>query len=543
MSFEDGTNNQDAVFQRTPSHSKESISRLTCQQESRSPDVHVNSQQPLFREAKAKVTDSESPSNLPKADSKIFIDAGSSTPSLSAIKRKSKSVAVVGKVSPQPRFQSNAVSWGVSVNSDCDSVPSTTTSTWTSTSAPSDNVSEADADSESAPYHQTTLEQPTNSLEHDVAALVNSSYPLEGPVFHAPLSAAPVSGATDAATDSDNAVSSSEQWGSLVDTATAKSPVSKFHASWCMPSPTRRRTSVTPSILHTGVQPSPFNNPAVFTRSPHDSSMESSGRIDDDVTVNMGYYNPSIDASMRTAKDSPYISQSPTDMDISVDREPAHYVQCSQFAGVHQFGQYSQFARADSSSSAASSVVQEDDMDSGLSQSDFPRQSSASGSSDRNSFVAPSAAAVPRMELLKELLARKKSPPTTAPSPLSRIVSSTSIASSVLHEAAIKASNFVPSSGAAVSMAAGASNFQDELRKRLSTVKANTNVGASVTMHPPVKVSQVSDSPYVQKSVGELRKKLLDSKVLIGGAGVTVKSNSCKLCYDLFIAANCDGLT
>jgi hypothetical protein len=508
VSFESDHGQVDPVYQLTPSsNSKQAPAHIISQQDAGMPEQHSVSQSSPFRVSKAKVTDSESPSNLPRMDFKLSIHAGSSTPSLSAIKRKTKQVVTTAKVSPLPVFEFNAVAWGVSANSDADadSVPSTTTSTWTSTSVPSASSSDHDADSESAPVYRTEVRPRMVPDEIKLTGSARHSSRDVGHDFHVSHVATLTSDASDGAS---NAMTSpSEQWGTIVDAATAKSPVSKFNSSWCVPSPTRRRTSVTPSILHHGVQPSPFNNPAVFANSPHDSSMESSSRIDEDVTVNMGYFNPTNDVSMRTAKDSPYLSQSPTDMDISAEKEPDEVAQLPPFAGVHHVDRYLSFARADSSSSAASSVIQEDD-----------------------SFVAPRAAAVPRMDFLKELLAvrKKASPVTLATRPLSLTASHDSIASSVLHEAAMKVSNFAPSRDATASHVAVAGNFQDELRKRLSAVKANTQLGASVTSQPPItKDGPKAESPYVQKSVSELRKQLLISKAAIGGASLTAKSNSC----------------
>jgi hypothetical protein len=522
VSFEDETG-ADPFSQHTPSHNVlEATDRTTYQQDPIIQELHTELQPLFFASSKAKVTDSESPSNLPNLDSKISIHTGSSTPSLSAIKRKARPVAINAKLSPLPVFSSKITAWGVSVNSDADadSVPSTTTSTWTSTSAPSADASDDDdADFESAPDNQPS------ALQHKAASVLQKS-DLESGL--GPQDPHLSSGANDRAY---GIASPSEQWSALVDTATAKSPVNKFNASWCVPSPTRRRSSVTPSILHHGVQPSPFNNPSVFASSPHDSPMDTSSRIDEDVTVNMGYYNPANDVSMRTAKDSPFLSHSVTDMDISADKEPAEAGQLAQFAGVHDIDQYVQFARADSSSSAASSVVQQDELHSASSRSDFCGNSNSSAFSDRNSFVAPSAAAVPRMELLKELLAvRKKASPVTQPSPqFSRIAATGAIASSVLHDAAIKASNFAPSRDVFVSKASAESSLQDELRKRLSAVKAKTHVGGPGILQPPlVSVGSKGESPYVQKSVRELQKQLLNSKAVLGGAGIATVSHPCE---------------
>ncbi len=524
VSFDDDTGGLAPVFQHTPSRlAQASPARSVLQHVEAFPELHVEFQPPLFSGAKAKVTDSESPSSLPRLDSKIAIHAGAATPSLSAIKRKARPVAISTKASPPSVFKSNAAAWGVTVNSnsDANSVSSTTTSTWTSSSVPSVTASDSDADSESAPDPQSSAQQRMNAFKNKVASDLRVGDNIAGPIFQLANDVALTSDTEDG--DSNVVASPPEQWGTLVDAATAKSPVSKFNASWCVPSPTRRRTSVTPSVLHHGVQPSPFNNPALFASSPHDSSMETTGRIDEDVTVNMGYYNPANDVSMRTAKDSPFESQSPTDMDISADREPVGSAQLKQFAGVHHVDQYLQFARADSSSSAASSVTHDDGMH----------------AASYGGFVAPSAASAPRMEVLKELLAaaRKKVSPLLQSSPqLSRIVSNGSLASSVLHEAAIKASNFAPSREATSSKAATAPNFQDELRKRLSAVKANTSVGGlMIQQPPPANASSKPESPYVQKSVGELRAQLLKSKAVIGGAGLEVKSSTCRCLFSLFI--------
>ena len=530
ISFDDDTG--DSNHQQTPSsHSKEAPSRMAFQQNLVPKEPHTESRQSLFESSKAKVTNSESPSNLPRMDSKISIHTGSATPSLSAIKRKAKPAAITAKVSPRLVFKSNAVAWGVSVHSDADtdSVPSTTTSSWTSTSAPSVDASD-DADSESAPDHSTSIQQRLLSFERKTPASLKNNDRDANPDFQVSHVAVP-SHVEDVA--SNVMTSPSDQWGSLVDSATAKSPVSKFNASWCAPSPTRRRTSVTPSILHQGVQPSPFNNPALFSNSPVDSSMNLSNRIDEDVTVNMGYYNPVNDVSMRTAKDSPFVSQSPTDMDMSADMERTEGVHLGHFAGVHHVDQHVQFARADSSSSAASSVTQGDDVHSLPSGSNYRRNSNLQAPSDRGSFIAPKAAAPPRMEFLKELLAvRKKASPYPTPSPqFSRLVSNGAIASSVLHEAAIKnASNFAPSRDLASSKDKAAPSFQDELRKRLSAVKASTHVGEVLVIPQPAAANNSSkaESPYVQKSVGELRKQLLSSKAFIGGSGLAATSNSCK---------------
>lgn len=530
VSFEDETG-IDHVSQHTPSHeSPKAPHRTAFQQDLITHEPHAELQPLFFGNSKAKVTDSESPSNLPNFDSKISIHTGSSTPSLSAIKRKARPVAINAKLSPLPVFQSKTTAWGVFVNSDADadSVPSTTTSTWTSTSAPSADASDDDADFESAPDHGYSTQQ------HKAASVLQKSDLDSGPQFQDPHHS---SGTNDRAHGN---ASPSEQWSALVDSATAKSPVSKFNASWCVPSPTRRRSSVTPSILHHGVQPSPFNNPSVFANSPHDSPMDTSSRIDEDVTVNMGYYNPANDVSMRTAKDSPFFSAC-TDMDISADKEPAEAGQLAHFAGVHDIDQYVQFTRADSSSSAASSVIQQDEMHSASSRSDFCGNSNSSAFSDRNSFVAPSAAAVPRMEFLKELLAvRKKASPATQPPPqFSRIAANGAMASSVLHDAAIKASNFAPSRDVAASKAAAEPSFQDELRKRLSAVKAKTNVGAPTIPQPPLaSVGPKGESPYVQKSVGELRKQLLNSKAVLGGAGLATVSHPCEFNEICFIFYN-----
>jgi hypothetical protein len=499
VSFDDDSGElAPALRQTTSSLSKASPARMAFQHDHSVPERHVEYQ--VVGSAKAKVTDSESPSNLPRTGSKISIQAGAATPSLSAIKKKARPFAITSKASPPAGFKSNSAAWGVTVNSnsDADSVPSTTTSTWTTSSVPSVSASDNDADSESAPDPQTSAQLRLNAFKSKVASVLRDSDRHTGPAFQLPNDATLTSENTDEGSSNDVA-SPSERWGTLVDAATAKSPVSKFNASWCVPSPTRRRTSVTPSVLHHGVQPSPFNNPALFASSPHDSSMETSSRIDEDVTVNMGYYNPANDVSMRTAKDSPFVSQSPTDMDISADREPVASAQLAQFAGVHHVDQYIQFARADSSSSAASSVTHDDDV-----------HSAPSGG-----FVAPSAASAPRMEVLKELLSfRKKASPSSHSSPqLSRIVSNGSMASSVLHEAAIKASNFAPSQDATSSKAVAAPNFQDELRKRLSTVKASTSVSGLLTQQPlPANAVSKPESPYVQKSVVELRAQLLKSQ-------------------------------
>lgn len=521
VSFEDEAGIDQNVSQHTPSHeSLEAPHRTTYQQDAITHELHAELQPLVFGNSKAKVTDSESPSNLPNFDSKISIHTGSSTPSLSAIKRKARPVAINAKLSPLPVFQLKTTAWGVSANSDADadSVPSTTTSTWTSTSAPSADASDDDADFESAPDHGPST-QP-----HKAAIVLQKSDLDSGPLFQDPHHS---SGTNDRAF---GVASPSEQWSALVDSATAKSPVSKFNASWCVPSPTRRRSSVTPSVLHHGVQPSPFNNPSVFANSPHDSPMDTSSRIDEDVTVNMGYYNPANDVSMRTAKDSPFFSAC-TDMDISADKEPPEAGQLAQFAGVHAVDQYVQFTRADSSSSAASSVFQHDEMHSASSRSEFCGNSNSSAFSDRNSFVAPIAAAVPRMEFLKELLAvRKKASPVTQPPPqFSRSAANGAMASSVLHDAAIKASNFAPSRDVAASKAAAEPSFQDELRKRLSAVKAKTNVGALAIPQPSLaSVGPKGESPYVQKSVGELRKQLLNSKAVLGGAGLATASHPCE---------------
>jgi hypothetical protein len=529
FSFEDDT--VDFNHQQTPpSHSSEAPSGTAFQQNSIL--VPYAELQPVFFEgSKAKVTDSESPSNLPRMESKISIHAGSSTPSLSAIKRKAKPVAIAAKMLPQPVFKSNAIAWGVSVNSDADadSLPSTTTSTWTSSSVPSVNASDDDADFESAPDHWTSTQKHLHAHERKAASLLKDIGRDAGPeceAHHDAVLSSTENGASNVMT------SPSDQWGTLVDCATAKSPVSKFNASWCVPSPNRRRTSVTPSILHQGMQPSPFMNPAVFANSPHDSSMNSSSRIDEDVTVNMGYYNPANDVSMRTAKDSPFVSQSPTDMDISADREPTAAEQLGHFAGVHHVDRYVQFVRADSSSSAASSVTQGDDAQLAYSVSDFHRKSSSLVVEDGESFVASKAAAAPRMELLKELLSvRNKASSLSASSPhFSLVASNGAIASSVLHEAAIKnASNFAPSRDAASLKTTAAPSFQDELRKRLSAVKASTHVSEALGIPQPTSANNVpkTQSPYVQKSVGELKKQLLSSKSFIG-AGLATKTNSCK---------------
>jgi hypothetical protein len=534
FSFEDDTG--DFNHQQTPSsHASEAPTGMAFQQDPILLVPHTELQPSFFEGSKAKVTDSESPSNLPRMVSKISIHAGSSTPSLSAIKRKAKPVAIAAKMLPQPVFKSNAMAWGVSVNSDADadadSIPSTTTSTWTSSSVPSVNASDDDADFESAPDHWTSSRQHMHAHEERKAtSFLKDSDRDAGPDFEARHVAVLSSTENDA---SKVTTSPSDQWGTLVDCATAKSPVSKFNASWCVPSPNRRRTSVTPSILHQGVQPSPFNNPAVFANSPHDSSMNSSSRIDEDVTINMGYYNPANDVSMRTAKDSPFVSQSPTDMDISADREPTEAEQLRHFAGVHHVDQYAHFARADSSSSAASSVTQGDAVQLVYSHSEFHRKSNSLVFEDGGSFVASKAAAAPRMELLKELLSvrnRDSSLSTSSPH-FSRLASNGAIASSVLHEAAIKnASSFAPSRDSASLKTSAAPNFQDELRKRLSAVKASTHVSEALVIPQPTSANNVSktESPYVQKSVGELKKQLLSSKTFIG-AGLATKTNSCKI--------------
>jgi hypothetical protein len=524
ISFED--NEGDFNRQATPSnHLNGGLAHAVLHES----DIEV--QLPVFEGSKAKVTDSESPSNLPRMDSKISIHTGSSTPSLSAIKRKARPVATAAKSSPQPVYKSNALAWGVSMNSDADadSIPSTTTSTWTSTSVASLNASDNDADSESAPDHCTSAQQYLPFVEHNPAVLLHDGGLDAECEFQAPT----VAGSSGAGNGALDAVASpSDHWGSLVDSATAKSPVSKFNASWCVPSPNRRRTSVTPSILHQGVQPSPFNNPAVFANSPQDSPMDISDRIDEDVTVNMGYYNPGSDVSMRTAKYSPFATQSPADMDISVDKEPAEVSQPQYFAGVHHAEQHIQFGRADSSSSAASSVTQGDGVRSVPSHPDF-HQKSSSVVSGRGSFIAPKAAAAPRMDLLKELLAiRKKASPLPTPSPqFSRLASSGTIATSVLHEAAIKnASTFAPSREPVSIKSTAAPNFHDELRKRLSSVKANTVMGDAPVILQPTFANNgpKAQSPYVQKSVGELRKLLQSSKSLAGGPDTAANTISCK---------------
>jgi hypothetical protein len=110
------------------------------------------------------------------------------------------------------------------------------------------------------------------------------------------------------------------------------------------------------------------------------------------------------------------------------------------------------------------------------------------------------------------------------------------MASSVLHEAAIKASNFAPSQDATSSKAVAAPNFQDELRKRLSTVKASTSVSGLLTQQPlPANAVSKPESPYVQKSVVELRAQLLKSKAVVGGAGLAVKPNTCRWYRSVFV--------
>lgn len=524
VSFEDDQCDPDPVHQRTPSNSsKQTPDHKTFQQDASMPTHHFGSQSELFDGSKAKVTDSESPSNLPRLDSKISIHTGSSTPSLSAIKRKTKNVAMTAKVSPVPVFKSASTAWGVSVNSDvdADSAPSTTTSTWTTTSVPSASASDDDADSQSSPVHLTSAKLRIMPFDMTATSFAGHSDRDVGQDIQLSHDAAVTSDCEGVS----NAMSSpSERWGALVDSATAKSPVSKFNSSWCVPSPTRRRTSVTPSILHHGVQPSPFNNPAVFANSPHDSSMDMSSRIDEDVTVNMGYFNPGNEISMRSTKDSPFVSQSPTDMDISAEKESNGVPQLKPFAGLHDVDRYLSFARADSSSSTASSVVQEDDA-----------------------FVAPRASAVPRMDFLKELLAvrKKASPVVLASSHFSVAASRDNIASSVLHEGAMKASNFAPSRDMNASQVAVAPNFQDELRQRLAAVKGSTHVGPSQTsQHHPADdgPKSESESPYVQKSVAELRKQLLLSKAAFGGSGPSAKPNSCKLVI-FFIVFDCYQVT
>ncbi len=504
MSFEDERYELDSAYRMTPS----SNSKHTPSHDAASPEHHFELEPALFEGSKAKVTDAESPSNLPRTDSKLSVHAGSSTPSLSAIKRKTKNTAITAHVSPAPAVKSVPIAWGVSVNSeaDTDAVPSASASSWTTTSAPSADASDNDADCESAPVHLTSAARLVVPVETKVPSFAGHG---DRNVRRDVQVSSDANLTSDRSDGASNATTSpSEQWGALVETATAKSPVSKFHSSWCAPSPTRRRTSVTPSILHHGVQPSPFNNPAVFANSPSDSSMDMSSRIDEDVTVNMGYFNPGNDVSMRSAKDSPYISQSPTDMDISAEKEPNEVPQLHPFAGVHGVDRFPPFARADSSSSAASSVIQEDDT-----------------------FVAPRAAAVPRMDFLKELLAvrKKASPVTLTTSRFTSAASQDNIAASVLHEAAMKATNFAPSRDAPVSQVAVAPNFQDELRKRLSAVKAKTQLGSSVASQPhAANDGPKAESPYVQKSVAELRKQLLVSKAAIGGSDLSAKSNSCK---------------
>ncbi len=512
MSFEDEQCELDRVHQMTPSNNSiQIINPLTFQQDLAITEHQAGFQSALCQGSKSKVTDTESPSNLPKMDSKLSIHTGSSTPSLSAIKRKARNVANTAKISALPVLKSTSTAWGVSVNSDADadSAPSTTTSTWTTTSVPSASASDDDADSESAPVHLTHAKPHVVPVEMKDTVFAGLSGQDVGQDFQSSHDATSTSDRSEIASKA--ITSPSEQWSALVDTATAKSPVSKFHSSWCVPSPTRRRTSVTPSMLHHGVQPSPFNNPAVFASSPHDSSMDMSTRIDEDVTVNMGYFNPGNDVSMQSAKDSPYVSQSPTDMDISAEKELNEVPQLNPFSGLNDVDRCLSFARADSSSSAASSVIYED-----------------------HTFVAPPAAAVPRMDFLKELLAvrKKASPVTIATSQFSRAASHDNIASSVLHEAAMKASNFAPSRDAIASQVAVASNFQDELRKRLSAVKGNTNLGSSLTAQPhPARNCPNTESPYVQKSVAELRKQLLVSKAAIAGSGLSAKSSICKLFY------------